>query len=65
MSDQKRRLIAVVQAQPEEASYEDIMKALLMVGPAAPHSHEDHPVGSSRLGFLRGQIELPEEWPGG
>ena len=64
MSDQKRRLIAMVQAQPEEASYEDIMKALLMVGPAAPRNHEDHPVGSGRPGFLRGQIELPEEWPG-
>lgn len=64
MSDPKRRLIAVVQAQPEEASYEDIMKALLMVGPDAPRNHEDHPAGSSRLGFLRGQIQLPEEWPG-
>lgn len=32
MADQKRRLIAVVQAQPEEASYEQIMKALLMGG---------------------------------
>tara|TARA_Y100001001_G_scaffold127664_1_gene126522 strand:+ start:1710 stop:1886 length:177 start_codon:yes stop_codon:yes gene_type:complete len=48
---------------PEKASNEDIIKALFAELP--PRNHEDHPAGSSQPGFLRGQIELPEEWPSG
>ena len=61
MSDLRRRLIATIQAQPEEASYEDILKTLLAAEPDASGDPADR---SSRLGFLRRQIEMPKAWLG-
>jgi len=66
MSDPERRLIATVEAQPEESSYEDIIKALLVAGAGAPlHEDSDPAVRPTRLEFLQGRIALPEEWPDG
>lgn len=66
MSDPKRRLIAIVEAQPEESSYQDIMKALLAAGPGTPlHEDSDPAARPARLGFLQGRIAMPEEWPDG
>lgn len=62
MLDIKRRLIATVQAQPETASYEAIMRALLAVRPSVPVQGGGDQA-PARLGFLRGQIEVPEELP--
>lgn len=62
MSDVKRCLIATVQAQPEAASYEAIMRALLAVRPGRPvQASGNH--AAVRLGFLKGRIEVPEELP--
>lgn len=66
MSDQNRRLIAMVQRQLEECSYEDIIKALLAARPGAPlHEDGDSAARPARLAFLQGRMALPEEWADG
>ena len=66
MSNPERRLIATVEAQPEESSYEDIIKALLAARPGAPLHEDSKPAARpTRLGFFQGRIALPEEWPDG